>query len=90
MLTQEIRTDLAEVLSDPALRIEPRGLSLSEQDRWKNWALSGGEKYAPSPGQIDAAAGLIREAGLRAEALKGGRNEPEFSDWVLMGRVRSW
>ncbi|GEM_PF-2259136 len=90
MLIEVIQSDLAEVLSDPALKIEPRGLSMSEQERWENWRLSGGEKAAPSPGQIDAAASLIREAGLRSEATNGGRSEREFSDWELRGRVRRW
>ena len=76
--------------NDPELQIEPEGLSPTERERWKNWQLSGGKKYAPSPGQIDAAARLIRAAGLQAEFGYGPRQYQAMEPRPVGNRFLRW
>ena len=90
MLINEIELDLTEVMNDPELQIEPEGLSLTERERWQNWQLSGGKKYAPSPGQIDAAASLIRAAGLQAEFDYGPRQYQAMEPRPVGNRFLRW
>ena len=90
MLINEIELDLTEVMHDPELQIEPEGLSPTERERWQNWQLSGGKKYAPSPGQIDAAARLIRAAGLQAEFDYGPRQYQAMEPRPVGNRFLRW
>ncbi len=90
MLINEIELDLADVMHDPELQIEPEGLSPTERERWQNWQLSGGKKYVPSPGQIDAAARLIRAAGLQAEFDYGPRQYQAMEPRPVGNRFLRW
>ena len=90
MLVSRIEQDIKDVMDDPELQIQPEGLSQSERDRWLNWQLSGGHKHAPSPGQIDAAASLIRAAGLQAELEPVPRHYHAMDPMPAGSRLRRW